>query len=165
MAVVLAQSLRFPILPAAPFLLYEPSDVPLLLTGFLLGPGWAAGVAVCVAVTMSAGGGGLIGAVSRLAGSAALGVTAAVVYRLLPERTYRVWLATATGVVAYVGIEVLITLALGPVFMGLTRELAVQMLLPVVLPFNLLKGSINGLVGIGVYRLLGGVRVQDRLLR
>ena len=43
-AVVLANALHVPLLPAAPYLLYEPSDVPLLFSAFLLGPAWTAGV-------------------------------------------------------------------------------------------------------------------------
>lgn len=158
-AVVAAQLLRFPILPAAPYLIYEPSDVPLLLAAFLLGPGWAAAAALCVALTL-AGGGGPVGMVSRFVGSAALGVTAALVYRRLPEGRGRVGLATGAGVLAYVLVEVLATPILGPLFFGISPAEAAQLILPIVLPFNVIKGCANGLLAIGVHQFL--VRLLSR---
>lgn len=144
LAVVLAVTVRFPLLPAAPFLLYEPSDVPLLLGSFRLSPWWVAGMSGVVALVMAlVGGGGVIGAVSRFVGSAALALTAAVVYRRLAGRTRSKLISVLMGVLVYTLAEVALTVILGPMFFGDMR-LALAMILPVVVPFNLLKGAING---------------------
>ena len=61
LAVLLVALIHFPLIPAAPFLEYDPADVPILIGTFLYGP-WAglglAGV-VCIVqgVTVSAGSG------------------------------------------------------------------------------------------------------------
>ncbi|MBP2017457.1 riboflavin transporter FmnP [Symbiobacterium terraclitae] len=144
LAVVLAVTVRFPLLPAAPFLLYEPSDLPLLLGSFRLSPWWVAGMSGVVALAMAlVGSGGAIGAVSRFVGSAALALTAAVVYRRLAGRARSKLISVLTGVLVYTLAEVALTVILGPLFFGDMR-MALAMILPVVVPFNLLKGGING---------------------
>lgn len=153
-AVVLALTVRFPLLPAAPFLLYEPSDIPLLLGAFLLGPTWAAGIAATVAVVLAAvGGGGVVGGVSRFSGSAALGCTAAFVYRAWRDQRRAAWLAISIGTAAYVVVEVLLTLILGPLFFG-SFEAAAEAIVPLVIPFNILKGGLNGAVALSSLALL-----------
>ena len=38
LSIVLLLFVRFPIIPSAPFLMYEPADVPILVGAFLFGP-------------------------------------------------------------------------------------------------------------------------------
>jgi len=144
LAVALALTVRFPLLPAAPYLLYEPSDVPLLLGAFRLSPAWVSGIAGVVAVALAlVGGGGPIGLVSRFVGSAALALTAALIHRRLARRRRGRLISVAAGILVYTLAEVLLTVVLGPLFFGDMRT-ALAMVLPVVVPFNLLKGTING---------------------
>jgi riboflavin transporter FmnP len=97
-----------------------------------------------VALAMAlVGSGGAIGAVSRFVGSAALALTAAVVYRRLAGRARSKLISVLTGVLVYTLAEVALTVILGPLFFGDMR-MALAMILPVVVPFNLLKGGING---------------------
>lgn len=155
-AVALALLIRFPLLPGAPFLLYEPSDVPLLLGAFLLGPAWTAGIALVTALLLGIfGTGGLIGTLSRFAGSAALGVTTALVYRRVGDRSWGGWLAVLCGLAAYCLVEVIVTIVLGPLFFG-SMSVAMATILPVVLPFNLLKGAINIVLAMGLRIAVGG---------
>lgn len=144
LAVVLALVIRFPLLPAAPYLIYEPSDVPLLLGAFRLSPLWVTGISAVVAAVMGlTGGGGIIGMVSRFVGSAALALTAAVAYRRLSRNGRGKVMSVVAGVAVYTLAEVALTLLLGPLFFGDLHS-AVAVILPVVVPFNLLKGAING---------------------
>ena len=50
LSIVLMLLIRFPILPAAPYLIYEPADVPVLIGGFLFGP--LAGIVITVIVSV-----------------------------------------------------------------------------------------------------------------
>lgn len=155
-AVGLALTVRVPLLPAAPFLLYEPSDVPLLIGALMLGPAWAAGIAVVVAAVLGlVGGGGIIGALSRLVGSMALGVTAGWAYRHFSQLRHRGAISVSLGIGAYVVSEVLMSLLLGPLFLG-SFQTAAAMILPVVLPFNLIKGVVNGVASLAVLRAVQG---------
>ncbi|MFO7275177.1 MAG: ECF transporter S component [Bacillota bacterium] len=148
LAVILALAVRFPLLPAAPYLIYEPSDVPLLLGAFRLSPWWVTAMSGAVAIVMAlVGSGGLIGAVSRFVGSAALALTAAWVYRRLAGRPRSKLTGVVAGIVVYTLAEVALTFILGPLFFGDLRS-ALAVILPVVVPFNLLKGAINGMAAL-----------------
>lgn len=148
LAVVLALIVRFPLLPSAPFLMYEPSDVPLLLGAFRLSPLWVTGISAAVAVVMGlTGTGGIIGMVSRFVGSSALALTAAVVYRRLAGRSRSKLISVAAGIAVYTLAEIALTIILGPLFFGDVR-MALAMILPVIIPFNLLKGTINGVAAL-----------------
>lgn len=151
LSVLLALYVKFPLFPSAPYLLYEPSDVPLLISSALLGPGWAAGISAVTALVLgAAAGGGAIGVLSRFLGSAALGVGAALVFR----RSGRFWPSVAAGGALYVAVEVLLTLVTGPLFLGLTLCGAAMMSLTVVVPFNLLKVGINAVLALPVWTVL-----------
>ncbi|MBE3597903.1 MAG: ECF transporter S component [Limnochordaceae bacterium] len=140
-SLVLALYVHFPLLPVAPYLLYDPSDIPVILAGLWLGPGWVLPISAVVALALGAtAGGGAVGVVSRLVGSAALGVAAAVAFH---RGGRRIGFAGVVAVAAYTAAEVLLTLLLVPLFMGGSLDDAVALLLPVVVPFNLLKGGIN----------------------
>ena len=51
LSIVFMLLIRFPILPAAPYLIYEPADVPVLIGGFLFGP--LAGIIITLIVSLS----------------------------------------------------------------------------------------------------------------
>ena len=50
LSIVFMLLIRFPILPAAPYLIYEPADVPVLIGGFLFGP--LAGIIITLIVSV-----------------------------------------------------------------------------------------------------------------
>lgn len=148
LAVVLALTIRFPLLPSAPFLMYEPTDVPLLLGAFRLSPLWVTGMSAVVAVVMGlTGTGGIIGTVSRFVGSAALALTASLVYQRLAGRRRGKLVSVVLGILVYTLAEIGMTIILGPLFFGDVR-VALGFILPVVVPFNLLKGTLNGVAAL-----------------
>ena len=84
LAVLLVAFVHFPLIPAAPFLEYDPADVPILIGTFLYGP-WAglglAGV-VCIVqgLTVSAAS-GPIGILMHFLGTGACVLAAGLIYR------------------------------------------------------------------------------------
>ena len=58
------------------------------------------------------------------------------------------------GVVCMTGMMLLWNTFLTPLYMGMPRQAVVDMLLPVFLPFNLLKGGINAAVTLLLYKPL-----------
>ncbi|MBP2017446.1 riboflavin transporter FmnP [Symbiobacterium terraclitae] len=157
LAVVLAFAVRFPLLPAAPYLTYEPSDVPLLLGAFRLSPLWVTAMSGAVTLVMwLTGDGGVIGAISRFVGSASLALTAAWVYRWLAGRARSKLISVVVGILVYTLAEVALTFVLGPLFFG-DLQSALAVILPVVVPFNVLKGTINGAAALLVDSAVGAV--------
>ncbi|HEY8349549.1 MAG TPA: ECF transporter S component, partial [Clostridia bacterium] len=83
LSIVLMLFIRFPILPAAPYLIYEPADVPILIGGFLFGP--AAGIIitaiVCVIQAFALSPDGWVGLVMHVMATGSLVITSSVIYR------------------------------------------------------------------------------------
>ncbi len=163
LAYVMVALIRIPLL--VPFLKYEPKDVILAIGGFLYGP--AAAFLSCTVVAflemVTISDTGWIGFAMNVLSSAAFACTAALIYR--KNHTIK---GAIIGLCSSVVLMVLVMLAwnyvLTPLYMDTTREDVAAMLVPLFLPFNLIKGSLNGALTFLLYRpLVQGLR-RARLL-
>jgi riboflavin transporter FmnP len=153
--VVLNFLIRLPLLPAAPFLEYSPADVPVLLGTFALGPllGGLIGLLRAL-IAISFGTGGLVGAVMDASTIVVLAVVAGFIYSRMRTRKGAV-LALVGGSFA-----MLVTaLALNyfwalPVYLGVPQEQIATLIWTAILPFNLLKVSINAVIVFLLYKPL-----------
>ena len=153
-SVILVYLLHFPLFPAASFLEYDPADIPILIGAFTYGP--VAGLILTIiasavqALTVSAQS-GVYGFIMHVISTSVLCVTAGFIYKYKHTRL-------GAGIALICG-----TLAMGlamlaanhfitPFFMQVPVEVVDTMLLPVFLPFNLLKAGINSLVTFFVYK-------------
>ena len=162
LAVVAVLAVHFPIFAvAAPFLEYDPGDIFVLVAGLLLGPWWGLGITLVASlvqgVTVSAAS-GLYGILMHIISTGTLVLVATFVKRLFNSRLSSE-LSVACGATAVMlGANMVIT----PAFMGVSVEAVRDMLLPVILPFNLIKLAANGILACALYR---AVRVPlSRLL-
>lgn len=154
---VAVATLRFPMFL---FLKYEPKDVIIALGGFLYGPLSAAGISLIVSLIemLTISDTGLIGFVMNFLSSAAFACTAALFYK--KNHTLRgAVLGLVAGVVAATSFMLLWNYLLTPLYMGTARADVAAMLIPVFLPFNLLKYSLNAALSVLLYRpLVQGLR-------
>ena len=126
------------------FLKYDPKDVVITIGGFILGPLEAFVISVIVSViemfTVSES--GIIGAVMNVLSTAAFACTAAVIYK--KDRTLKgAVIGLLSGVVCMTGIMLLWNYFITPIYMGYPREAVAALLIPVFLPFNLIKAGLN----------------------
>lgn len=146
---------EFP-LPFFPtFLKYDPSDVPALIAAFALSP--TAGVAVefikAVLIQLFRSGtvGGPFGIfMNLLAGITLVGV--AGIYYLIEHTKAGAIKSLILGVLAMAGVMIVANIALTPIFFGIPRAGVIALVLPALLPFNLLKGTMSALVTYFVYK-------------
>lgn len=143
MAYILTLFARIPI-SSVEFLKYDPKDIVILILGFLMGPTSALGVTIVVclieAVTVSTT--GLIGFVMNVISTAAFACTASLIYK--HKRTLGgVIIGLVSGIILMSGLMILWNYLITPLYMSISREIIADMLLPVFLPFNLIKGAIN----------------------
>ena len=130
------------------FLTMDVKDVIITLAGLYFGPLAALALSILVPllelVTVSST--GLYGLVMNILGTAALSVTASVIYKY-KKNILGAIVGLVSGVGLMVAVMMLFNLLVTPYYMGVTVE-AVQGLIPVLLlPFNVLKGVLNvGLV-------------------
>lgn len=142
--------LRFPVVL---FLSYEPKDVVIAIGGFLYGPLAALGISLVVSfiemLTISST--GWIGFVMNFLSSAAFAGTAALLYR--KKRTQGSAIAGLFGGALLMTVLMLLwNYLITPLYMHTARADVAAMLVPVFLPFNLLKGCLNATITVLLYK-------------
>lgn len=137
------------------FLSLEPKDTVLAITGFLFGPMAAllCTVAVSVAEFLFISSTGWIGLVMNVLASFAYAVVAALFYKR--DRTLRSAITgLVIGTLLMTGIMLLWNYWLTPLYMNMPREQVAGYMLPVFLPFNLVKGALNTALTLLLYKPL-----------
>ena len=150
MAFVVVALIRIPVVV---FLKYEPKDVIITIGGFLFGPLASVIVAAVTSlvemVTISDT--GLYGLVMNIIGSVSFGAIASLIYQ--KKRTVLgAVLGLLAGIAVMVPIMLLWNYIVTPIYMGYPREAVAEMLVPVFLPFNLLKGGLNATLTMLIYK-------------
>lgn len=154
LSVVLLLLIRFPLIPAAPWLIYDAADVSILIASFALGP--IAGLTVTViasiiqGITVSAEG-GWVGIVMHILASGAFAVTAGLIYKKFHSRKGAV-IALICGTIAMTLIMIPANLFFTVRYWGYPYETVVKMILPMIVPFNLIKGLISSTLTILIYK-------------
>lgn len=137
----------------AGFLQLEVKDTVICIGGFLYGPVSAAVIAIVVAVIemFTVSGTGPIGCVMNVLATAAFCCTASYIYKKNHSRNGAViGLGVATLVLTVV--MLLWNYLITPLYMGVPRAAVVEMLLPIFLPFNLVKGALNMAATLIIYK-------------
>ena len=140
-------------IPAVSFLKYEPKDVLLAITGFLFGPVDALIVTVVVSlvemVTISTT--GPIGLLMNVISSCSFVCIAATLYK--KQRTLKgAVTGLCIGVVVMTAVMLLWNYLITPIYQGVPRDVVAGMLVPVFLPFNLVKGILNAALTMLLYK-------------
>ena len=152
MAYVIMAVGRFPI-SSVDFLKYDPKDVVLAIAAFILGPmpGLAIAVVVSVLEMLTVSSTGPIGLLMNVLSSAAFICPAAALYKR--RHTLRgAALGLSLGVIAMTVLMLLWNYFVTPYYMGYPREAVAAMLVPVFLPFNLVKGCLNAAITMLIYK-------------
>lgn len=151
-SLVLVMAIRIPF-PPAPFLVYDPADVPIIISAFAFGP--LSGLAITFVVSFiqafALGGDGIIGFFMHMVSTGSFVLVSGLIYR--KHKTKKVAL-----VALIVGALVMTTTMIGwnllitPIYLGVPVEAVIGMILPILLPFNLLKAGVNGLIIFLIYK-------------
>ena len=152
LAFVMVAVIRFPVVL---FLKYEPKDVIITVGGFLYGPLATMIVSVVVSLIemLTISDTGWIGFVMNVLSTVAFAGTASFMYKKKHSISGAV-LGLVLGTVLMTGLMLLWNYVLTPLYMNQARADVDAMLVPVFLPFNLLKGVLNSTITILLYRPL-----------
>lgn len=143
--------LEFPILPGVTWLKYDPSGIVALVAGFAFGPSTASVVSVIPYLVHLATQSGVYGVIMAILATLSLSVPAALVYRR--DTTMRgAVLGMAVGAVVCLVACILGNIAITPLYAGMSADAVVALVVPALLPFNLLKIAINCVVAALVYK-------------
>ncbi len=142
-----------PLVPNVPFLEYDPKDIVIALGGLIYGPMMTVVVSMAVSflemVTISTT--GIIGFVMNVLSTCAFATVASAIYKKIRNVTGAV-VGLASGLAGNVAVMLLWNYLITPIYMGLDREEVAEMLVPYLLPFNLLKTGVNASVTFLLYR-------------
>lgn len=156
LSVILVALVHFPILPSAAFLEYDPADVPIFLTAFLMGPLY--GFILTVVVSLIQGftvstSGGIIGIMMHIFATGAFVWTSGLVYEHNRTRKGAIW-SLVFGVLAMTVTMIVWNIIFTPIYSGMPRAAVIAMLPTSIIPFNLLKSGINSLLTFILYKKL-----------
>ncbi|RVU97263.1 ECF transporter S component [Coriobacteriales bacterium OH1046] len=143
--------IEFPILPGVTFLKYDPSAIPALIAGFAFGPATGAVVSILPNLVHIATQSGIYGTVMAIIATLSLVLPASIVHRR--DATIRgAVMGLAVGAVVCLACCILANIVVTPIYMGAPREAVIEMIVPILLPFNLFKIIINCVVAALVYK-------------
>ncbi len=143
-AIVLVMLIHFPIIPSVPFIEYDMADVPVLIAALLFGP--VPGLAVLLVVSLVQafllGGNGWVGLVMHFCSSGVMVLLASLIYRRKPS-TFRLVLGLASGALGMTLTMIPMNLIFTVHFFGVPHDTVVALMLPGIVPMNLIKSGVN----------------------
>lgn len=142
-------------IPVVLFLKYEPKDVVITIGGFLLGPMASLIISTLVSLIemFTISDTGPIGCLMNLLSTCSFACTAAFIYKKKHSLNGAV-AGLLIGSLFMTMIMLLWNWLITPLYMGVERSAIETMLLPVFLPFNLLKAGLNTALTLCLYKPL-----------
>lgn len=152
-AFIAVMFVRIPIMPAVPFLKYEPKDIIIVIGGFIYGPMAAFAVSAIVSVIefISISETGVIGLVMNIISSCSFACVASAIYKARRTMSGAI-MGLVCGVVAMSALMLLWNYLITPLYMKIDRAVIQAMLIPAFLPFNLIKGALNMALTLILYK-------------
>lgn len=152
MAVIVNLLVYFPIVPAVSFLKYDPKDIVIVIGGFIYGP-FAAFImsAICSILEIFFRGGTVLDVVMNVISTCAFACTASFIYK--KNRTKKgAIIGLIVGVFTTTVCMIIWNYIVTPIYFGMPREAVVGMMLPGIIPFNLLKSGLNAGITLFLYK-------------
>ncbi len=152
------------------FLTFDVKDAIIASAAMLFGPQYGVLISFIVALIemISVSGTGPWGLLMNFCGSAVFAAVGSLIYRYMPrsKRTLSGAIVGLCGsVIAMTGAMLVLNLLVTPIYMNVPVEVVKGMLLPLLLPFNLVKAMLNAAVVLVIYKPLStalkNIRVID----
>jgi riboflavin transporter FmnP len=159
LSIVLMLFIKFPIIPAAPYLIYEPADVPILIGTFLFGP--LSGLLITVVVSAiqafaTPDGNGLVGFFMHVVATGAFVITAGLIYKKFHHMKGAI-IALVAGTLAMAAVMIPVNLIIQPNFFNVPIDVVKSLLIPAIIPFNLIKAGLNSVLTFVVYKRISKI--------
>jgi len=152
-------------IPVVLFLRYEAKDVIITMGGFIYGP--LAVIAMSVVLSflemITVSDTGPIGMMMNIIATCSFACTASLIYRKWRTLTGAL-VALVAGIMVNVPVMLLWNYLITPIHLGHPRPVVAAMLLPVFLPFNLIKGALNAALIMLLYKPVRAALLKARLL-
>lgn len=151
-SLVLLLLVRIPY-PMAPFLVYDPADVPIYITAFAMGPipGLIVTFIVCFIQAFLLGGDGIYGFVMHFIATGLVAVVMGCIYNKHKTKKAAI-IALSVSVLLVVVVMCIMNYFVTASFMGVDKSAVLAMIPTVIIPFNLIKAGLNSLLTFLLYK-------------
>lgn len=158
-AVVLVILYHTPIFPSASFLEYDAADIPIVMGAVILGPVWGLLITFTVSAIQAifiSPQSGLYGFLMHVIATGVLAVTASFVARRIRAGRDLFWLvfSSVTGTITATAAMVAANMLITPYFTGWPASAVAAILIPVIIPFNLIKLGLNSVAAVLIIKAL-----------
>ena len=144
----------FPLIPVVPWLLYDAKDVIIVLGGLIYGPVASlivSGISALLEVMVK--GGTWIDFIMNVIASCSFACVVSVMYKHHKNKK-GLYKGLILGVFSMTLAMVVWNYVMTPIYYHMPREAVVAVMIPGIIPFNILKASINGVMIIALYNVL-----------
>ena len=153
-SIILVYCVHLPIFAAAPFLEYDPADIPIFICTFLYGP--LSGFILTVIVSFIQGftvsaQSGIIGVMMHIFATGFFTIVAGNMYKNHRNKKSAVK-ALVVGSIIMVLMMCIWNIVFTPIFMGTPRDVVMAMIVPIIIPFNAIKAGVNSLITFLIYK-------------
>lgn len=160
-AIILLMLIRIPIIPAAPFLVYDMADVPIIIGTLMYGtiPGIAILLAVSLIQAFLLSGDGIVGLIMHFCSSGALILCIGLADKYIGNKIHKkhilhIVIGMILGTIAMTLVMIPMNYIFTVNFYGVPKEMLDSLILPAIVPFNLIKGTVNCALAGTIYKLL-----------
>lgn len=153
---LLLSFIEFPLFPAASFLKLDFSLVPTTVVGFAYGAGPGLVVGLACAMAHAAITGNWVGCLMSCIVAVVYIVPAAIIYRRMHTMKGGIVGLVVSTVCLVVGI-IVANLIIDPLFYGMPFEAVAALVVPAILPFNVIKGVLVSALTLLVYKSISNL--------
>ncbi len=149
--------------PFVLFLKYDPKDIIIAISGLIFGPFISFSVTFVVSLVemLTISENGILGFLMNVISSCCFACTAAFVYQK-KQKFAGVMIGLFCGWTCMVCVMLLWNYLITPIYMGCPREAVLELLIPTFLPFNLVKGGLNSVITMILYKpIVSALRHSD----
>ena len=147
---------EFPLLPGVTWLKFDASNMPAMVVGFGFGPGAGVAVGIVIAVIHGLLMADFTGELMNILCVTCFVLPAALMYH--KKRTYPVAIiGLVISVIAATLAAIVGNLILTPMWLGVPLDAVIAMIIPILIPFNLLKGVINAVLTLIIYKSISNL--------
>jgi riboflavin transporter FmnP len=151
---VVCSFVRFPVLPGVSFIEYELSDLPLLIACLAFGARPGVILTACLVLldaAIAGAGGGPHGMIMQFVAIGTFVLVTGLIYQRNKTRRSAV-IGLICGVLAMTAVMIPANLIVTPAFLGVPVDAVKPLILPAIIPVNLIKGAISAVATFFIYK-------------
>lgn len=153
---VILSFIEFPLLPGVSWLKFDASNMPAMVVGFGFGPGAGVAVGIVIAIIHGLLLADFTGALMNILTVTCFVLPAALLYRW--KRTYPIAIfGLVLSIIAAMIGGIVGNLIVTPMYLGVPFDAVVALIIPVLVPFNLVKGLINSVLTLIIYKSISNL--------